>query len=130
MGPMVALNSGGGAITNLGGLNRKLTYTINIPTIAIDMGGTTVTGSAAGLIVAYAVLPAPPTPPLLSVRHVGTNIVLAWPANQEGFSLSYATNLPATTWLPATPAPVIVNDQNVVTNAMTRNAMFYRLSKP
>jgi hypothetical protein len=130
MGPMVELNSGGGAITNLGGLNRKLTYVINIPTIALDLGGTTVSGSASGLVVAYAVLPAPETPPLLSVRRLGTNIVLAWPADQVGFSLSYATNLPATTWLPATPAPVILNDQHIVTNAITRNAVFYRLSKP
>lgn len=107
--PLVEPNIGGGTVTNLGGLNRRLTYTINIPHLAIDFSGTIVTGSVAGLVVAHAVIPAPVTPPLLSARKVGSNIVLAWPTNAVGFSLLYATNLPATAWLPASPAPVIAN---------------------
>jgi hypothetical protein len=127
MDPMVEQNVGGGSITNLGGLNRKLTYTINIPQLTMDLSGTIVTGSVAGLVVAYAVLPPPPT---LSAWRLGTNLVLTWPTNLTGFSLLYATNLPATSWFHAAPPPVIINDQNVVTNAMTRSAVFYRLRKP
>jgi hypothetical protein len=127
---MVGTNAGGGTISNLGGLNRKLTYTINIPQIAIDLSGTMVTGSATGMVVAYAVLPTPPIPPTLSVRKLGPDLVLAWPTNVAGFSLSYATNLPATRWFAASPSPVIANGQNLVTNATMRNAVFYRLQKP
>lgn len=128
--PIVGQNAAGGTITNLGGLNRKLTYTIDIPNLAFDLSGTVVTGSAAGLVVAYAVLPTPPPPPSLAVWKLGAEIVLAWPTNATGFSLEYATNLLATNWLPASPPPVIVNDQNVVTNLMTRDAAFYRLHQP
>jgi hypothetical protein len=127
--PMVEQNAGGGSITNLGGLNRQLTYTINIPDLVIDLGGMMVTGSAAGRVVAYAVLPAPP-PPSLSALKQGGEIVLAWPTNATGFSLEYATALPRTNWLPALPLPVIINGQNFVTNTMTRDAVFYRLQKP
>jgi hypothetical protein len=124
---LVETNAGGGIITNLDELNRKLTYTIDIPHLAFDLSGTLVTGSVAGLVVAHATLPAPPSPPILSVRKLGADIVLAWPTNATGFSLEYATTLPTTNWLPATPPPVIVSDQNVVTNAMARDAAFYRL---
>ena len=128
--PVVEPNSAGGTITDLGGLNRKLTYTINVPNLAFDLSGTLVTGSAAGMIEAYAAIPAPPPPPTLSARKQGGAIVLAWPTNATGFLLQYATNLPATEWMTASPPPVIVNGENVVTNATTGAAAFYRLSKP
>ena len=130
LAPMVATNAGGGTITNLGGLSRKLTYTINIPNLAIDLSGTLVTGSVAGLVVATATLPAPPTPPTLAGRRQGDSIVLSWPTNATGFSLVYATNLPPSNWFSASPLPLVTGDQNVVTNLMTREAVFYRLFKP
>jgi len=130
LAPIVQPNAAGGTITNLGGLNRKLTYPINIPNLSLNLGGTVVTGSAAGLIVAYAVIPAPPPPPTLSARRQGGELVLAWPTNTTGFLLNYATNLPATNWMPAAPLPAVVNGENVVTNALTGGAVFYRLQKP
>jgi hypothetical protein len=128
--PIVQQNAAGGTISNLGGLNRKLTYTISIPNLSIDLNGMVVAGSAAGLIVAYAVIPAPPLPPTLSARRQGASLVLAWPTNTTGFLLKYATNLPTTNWMPATPLPVIANGENVVTNAFTGGPVFYRLQKP
>ena len=122
--PIVEPNAAGGTITNPGGLNRKLTYTINIPNLSFDLSGTIVTGSAAGLIVAYAVIPAPPPPPTLSARRQGGELVLAWPTNTTGFLLEYATNLPATNWVPASPLPVVANGENVVTNAIDALARF------
>jgi hypothetical protein len=130
LAPGVEQNAGGGIITNLGGLRRKLTYTINIPDLGIDLGGTLISGSAAGLVVAYAVLPTSPPPPTLSARRLGAEIVLAWPTNAAGFSLQYATALPTTNWLPASPPPAMANGQNLVTNAMTGEAVFYRLHQP
>ncbi len=125
--PLVQTNAGGGTITNTGSLDRKLTYTINLPYLAIDLSGTTVTGSIAGLVVAYATLPTPLT---LEGRRLGTNIVLSWPTNATGFSLVYATNLPAANWFLASPLPAVSTNRNVVTNAMTGDAVFYRLYKP
>lgn len=130
LSPIVQTNTAGGTITNLGGLDRRLTYPINVPELAINLNGMVIKGSAAGLVVATAVIPAPLPPPILSVRRLGVEIVLAWPTNAIGYSLEYAAELPATNWLPASPPPVVANGQNVVTNAMTRNAAFYRLHKP
>lgn len=126
----VQINAAGGALTNLGGLNRRLTYTINLPYLAFDLSGSVVTGSAAGLVVATAVLPVPTPPPTLSVRQQPGEIVLSWPTNATGFSLEHATNQPATQWLPTLPSPVAANGQFVVTNRTTRDAAFYRLCKP
>jgi hypothetical protein len=127
--PMIEGNGGGGSVANLGGLNRKLSLTINIPQFALGLGDLVVTGSVAGWIVAYAVIPAPP-PPALRANREGETIALRWPTNATGFSLECATNLPATTWTPASPPPVIVADQNVITNTTTGAAVFYRLRKP
>ena len=126
--PVVATNAGSGTITNLGGQSRKLTYTINMSSLVFDLGGTLVNGSAAGLVVAHAVLPTPP--PMLNARKSGTGLVLAWATNGPGFVLEYATSLPATNWLAASPPPVVVDGQNVVTNTMTGQAVFYRLRQP
>lgn len=130
LSPMVQTNTTGGTITNLGGLVHKLTYPINIPDLAINLGDTIIAGSATGLIVATAVIPPPSPPPLLSVRKQGAAIVIAWPTNATGFALEYATELAATNWLPASPLPVAVNGQYIVTNGMLQNAAFYRLHKP
>ncbi len=129
LAPIMQQNAAGGTITNLGGLNRQLTCAINLPNLSINIGGTVITGSAAGQIVAYAVIPAPPQP-TLTARRQGGELVLAWPTNTTGFLLEYATNLPAATWMPATPLPTVVNGENVVTNAFTGSAAFYRLHLP
>jgi hypothetical protein len=55
------LNTGGGVVTNLGGLDRKLTITVSVP-ISIDLEGTIVTASATGTIVAFATLTVIPEP--------------------------------------------------------------------
>jgi hypothetical protein len=130
LSPVVQTNAAGGSITNLGGLNRQLTYNISLPTLTFDLGGTLVSGSAAGLIVATATLPAPPPPPILTVRRQPAEVVLTWPTNAIGFSLQYATNFPATAWLPALPPPVVATGQFVVTNRTTLGAAYYRLRKP
>jgi hypothetical protein len=130
LGQIVQQNAGGGSITNLGGLNRRLTYTINIPELALDLSGMVVTASAAGVIMASAVIPAPPQPPSIGVKKQGSEIVLTWPANATGFSLQYSVNLPPTNWTVASPTAVVANGQYVVTNALTGDSVFYRLHKP
>ena len=127
--PMIVTNAAGGTVTVLDGLNRKLSYEINIPDLAIDLDGTLVRGSAAGRIVAYAAVPAP-TPPTLSVTRRNDEIVLAWPSAATDFSLESADELPPTQWRPATPPPVVSQDQFVVTNLTSGAAAFYRLRKP
>jgi hypothetical protein len=54
--PDEALNVGRGVIENLGGRSRRLTYDINVP-VVIQLDTVTITGTAAGQIVAYATIP-------------------------------------------------------------------------
>jgi hypothetical protein len=123
-------NAAGGVITALSAFERKLTYTLNLTNLAIDLDGTVLTGSATGQIVAHATLPPPPVPPTLSVSRLGGSIVLTWSTNATGFALQRATALPATAWLPVTPGPVVVGNQYAVTNTATGPAAYYRLRKP
>ena len=62
-------------------------------------------------------------------------IVLTWPTNNlgydyTGFTLQSTTNLiPPLVWDTNSPAPVVINGQNVVSNPITGNWMFYRLGQ-
>jgi hypothetical protein len=68
-------------------------------------------------------------PPTLSATKQGTNVVFKWSTNALGFSMQWSTNLAASTWSNATPAPVIVSGQYTVTNRLTNAFRFYRLRR-
>jgi alpha-L-fucosidase 2 len=70
------------------------------------------------------------TAPTLTVVRQNANLVLSWPASATGFSLASTTNLLSTNWTSVSPAPVVVNGYNVVTNTVGDEKMFYRLHKP
>lgn len=68
--------------------------------------------------------------PQLTIMSSGTNVILTWPMNATGFTLQSTTNLvsPAV-WSPVSPAPVVVNGPNAVTNPVSGPRRFYRLSQ-
>jgi uncharacterized repeat protein (TIGR03803 family) len=73
--------------------------------------------------------------PQLSITHSGSYAILSWPAkvagfDYSGFTLQSTTNLisPAV-WTTNSPAPVVVNGQNTVTNPISGPRKFYRLSQ-
>jgi uncharacterized repeat protein (TIGR03803 family) len=67
-------------------------------------------------------------PPPLTLGLSGTNVVLTWPTNADGFILQSTTNLSIpTAWGPVSPAPTNFNEQYVVTNSRYGGPMFYRL---
>ncbi len=73
----------------------------------------------------------PIMPPQLTISSADTNVLLAWPTNATGFTLEFATDLASpTVWNTDSTAPVIINQQNVVTNSISGTRMFYRLSQP
>jgi formylglycine-generating enzyme len=67
----------------------------------------------------------------LTIIRSAANVILTWPTNATGFTLQSTTNLvsPAV-WNTVSPAPVIVNGQNAVTNPISGTRKFYRLSQP
>ena len=68
--------------------------------------------------------------PSLQISRSGNQIALSWPTNAVGFTMEYAANLPATSWISNSSSPAIVSGQYTVTNTISDNARFYRLQKP
>jgi hypothetical protein len=68
-------------------------------------------------------------PPQLTVISSRANVILTWPTNFTGFSLQSTTNLGSSAiWTTNSPAPVVVNGQNTVTNPISGTQQFFRLS--
>jgi hypothetical protein len=69
-------------------------------------------------------------PPILSLKRLGSNVVVTWPTNSTGFTLQSSSNvLSAASWTNTAPSPVIVNGQYTVTNGAAGGPKFYRLMK-
>jgi len=94
--------------------------------------GTAYGGGSSNLGTVFALsLPLPQLTIILS----GTNVILTWPTNVDGFSyagftLQSTTNLvsPAV-WTTVSSPPVVVNGQNTVTNPISGTQQFYQLSQ-
>ena len=68
--------------------------------------------------------------PQLTIIPSGANVVLTWPTNATGFTLQSTMNLGSSAvWSTNSPAPVVVNGQNTVTNPITGTQQFFRLSQ-
>ena len=73
--------------------------------------------------------------PQLTIGPSGLDVLLAWPTNvagfdYSGFTLQSTTNLVSpTVWTNVSPAPVVVNGQNTVTNPISGTQQFYRLGQ-
>ncbi|MEO7514200.1 MAG: hypothetical protein ABIW93_00190 [Verrucomicrobiota bacterium] len=68
--------------------------------------------------------------PSLGIALLSNNeVVISWPTNATDFVLETNSNLNTTNWVAVTNVPVVVNDQNTVTNSITNSTGFYRLKK-
>src|SRR6266481_2065769 len=72
--------------------------------------------------------------PQLTITFSGTHVALSWPTNYAGldytgFTLQSTTNLLSTIWTTNSPAPIVVNGQNTVTNPISGTQQFFRLSR-
>jgi len=65
----------------------------------------------------------------LTIIRSAANVILTWPTNAAGFTLQSTTNLGSSAvWTTNSPAPVVVNGQNTVTNPISGAQQFYRLA--
>ena len=70
------------------------------------------------------------SPVCLTMIPSGANVILTWPTNATGFTLQSTTNLSSSAvWTTNSPAPVVVNRQNTVTNPLSSPQRYYRLSQ-
>ena len=66
--------------------------------------------------------------PQLTGKASGKNLILSWSADVADFTLQSTANLgPTAVWNPVSPAPTIINNQNVVTNHISPSRQFFRL---
>jgi hypothetical protein len=71
-----------------------------------------------------------PRAPELRIDREGTNVVVSWRSNAEGYYLVTKSGLaPTTQWSSVTNIPVLADDRYWVTNAPTGAARFYQLAK-
>jgi len=64
----------------------------------------------------------------LNIQKAGSNVVLSWPTNAPGFNLESTSSLGAAgIWQTNSTVPVVINGQNVVTNAIAGTQQYYRL---
>ena len=89
-------------------------------------------GTAGGKVSPYiaraSLLTLPITSPTLSLVLSGGNVIFTWPTNSTNFRLQSTTNLALPVlWTTNSPAPILVNGQNAVTDRISGLQKFYRL---
>lgn len=128
VGTVFAVNTNGTGFTNLytfAGRSDGLLPAGGLVMSDNYLYGTAMTGgsSGGGTVFSVSLIASPPLAMALS----GANVVLAWPTNAAGFILESTTNLSPALWNTNLAAPVVINGQIVVTNAISGTQQFYRL---
>jgi hypothetical protein len=96
----------------------------DFPVIANAVGGD---GSDIGAFELTPLL----TPPLLAIAQAGRNVLLSWPATDNGYTLESKASLsPSVLWSPVPGSPPIVAGRFTVTNSSVSGNSFYRLRSP
>ncbi len=141
-GTVFALNTDGTGFTNLHSftarsINSSGYYTNSdgaLPVAGLILSGNTLYGTAnIGGSSDHGTVFSISFRPQLTITPSGANVILSWPTNVAGFdytgyTLQSTTNLGSpSVWSANSPAPVVVNGQNTVTNSITAAQQFYRL---
>ncbi|MGO8742938.1 MAG: hypothetical protein ACLQUR_11150 [Limisphaerales bacterium] len=72
----------------------------------------------------------PPSAPALAIALSGTNVVIFWPTSANNWLLETAPGLGLPgDWSTLTTAPLFLNSEYIVTNAVGAAAQFYRLAQ-
>ena len=131
MGTLFAVNTDGTGFTNLYNFNGSRDGANPYGGLILSgntLYGTAYGGGSSGNGTVFSLS----FPPQLTIIPSETNLILTWPTNYAGFdytgyTLESTTNLVSPVWATNSPAPVVVNGQNVVTNSITGSQQFYRL---
>lgn len=135
-GTVFLVNTDGTGFTNLHSFTPTADSVTNSdgfnPFAGLLLSGNTLYGSAPrggslgnGTLFSLS-LPAPQ----LAIFPSGRNVILTWQVGAAVFNLQSTTNLnPIAIWSAVSPAPVVINGQNTVTNPVSGAQQFYRLSQ-
>ena len=142
-GTVFAVNTDGTGYTTLHGFTAPIgpisTFGTNsdggYPNCELILSGNTLYGTAAlggssGNGTVFSLSLPPVSAPQLAITPSGANVILTWPATAAGFTLQSTTKFGSLAfWTTNSPAPVVVNGQNVVTNPIAGAQQFFRLSQ-
>jgi uncharacterized repeat protein (TIGR03803 family) len=135
-GTVFAINTNGAGFTTLydfTALNNNTNSDGAKPQAGLILSGNTLYGTAkdggsSGNGTVFSLSLGAVSAPQLAILHSGTNVIVTWPTNATGYTLQSTTNLaPPAVWTTVSPAPVVINTNNVVTNAISGKTMFYQL---
>jgi uncharacterized repeat protein (TIGR03803 family) len=128
-GTVFAVNTDGSGFTNIynfggsGGANPEA----GLVALGSTLFGTTASGvgdSTYGTVFALSLVPS------LGIAVSSNQVILSWPTWAPNYGLQCTTNIiPPIVWSAVLPQPIIVNGQNTVTNPITGEQIFYRLSQ-
>lgn len=93
--------------------------------IAVDTVGTVYVADSRNNSIRKGIPPGPE----LHLTLLGDQVIVTWPSSNAGFTLEATQMLGPSNWLPATPAPMTIGGQDIVTNLVDGSARFYRLRK-
>jgi uncharacterized repeat protein (TIGR03803 family) len=128
-GTIFALNTDGTGFTVL----HTFTGTYSQPLGSLIVSGSVLYGevkSTGHNIGAGAVFRLPlSVTPKLSIARSAANVILTWPTDFVGYNLYSTTNLDAPAWTAVSSGPVVINGLNTVTNPISFERQFFRLSQ-
>jgi uncharacterized repeat protein (TIGR03803 family) len=137
-GTVFAINTDGTGFTTLysftaksGLFNSDGAYPVASLILSGDtLYGTANEGGSSGQGTVFSLSLPAVSAPQLTITPSGANVILTWSASATGFTLQSTTNLgPLASWTTNSPAPVVVNGQNVVTNPISGAQQFFRLGQ-
>jgi len=119
-----ATSSGGGGFGNI--INSDGRYPICLVASSNTLYGIADGGGSSGYGTVFSLAL---TSPQMAIVPSQGNVILTWPTNATGFTLQSTTNLASpAVWTTNSPAPVVVNGQNIATNLIARPQEFFRLN--
>lgn len=134
-GTVFAVNTAGTGFTNLynfTGVNDGANPQAGLVLSSNTLYGTAYGGGNSGDGTVFSLAPGAVAvaAPQLNITLAGTNVILTWPSSATGYSLQSNTNLVLlANWGAVSPAPIIINGQDTVTNPISVRQKFYRLSQ-
>jgi hypothetical protein len=95
--------------------------------VATDNQGATTVSAPVTISATVPTGPALPAVPALSILQSGAGLSIYWPTSLTALSLQFATNLPASSWLPITNVPVVTGTQYNVALPNAGQQRYFRL---
>jgi hypothetical protein len=101
--------------------------TYQLTAVATDNQGATTVSAPVAISATVPTGPALPLGPALSILQSGAGLAIYWPTSLTALSLQFATNLPASNWLPIINVPAVIGTQYNIALPNAGQQRYFRL---